>query len=186
MLPRLGGREAQVPDEAVHARRRRTACAAAAPSKAATSRGSTSGSGGSSLAKRRTSAPWASRISSVTGAPARLAADVVEDRAVRRVLPRRLLGRERRVGVACSTRAAPGVLRARRERLRRRGASCASICRSGVMSSRIQKPRPCVPTTRSSPWTTRSRIDVAGMFRRSDCQSSPSSKETQTSRSVPA
>ena len=50
--------------------------------------------------------------------------------------------------------------------------------RSGVMSSRIQKPRPCVPTTRSSSLMTRSRIDVAGMFSRSDCQSSPSSNET--------
>jgi len=35
-------------------------------------------------------------------------------------------------------------------------------CRSGVMSSRIQNPRPCVATTRSSPWTMRSRTDECG------------------------
>ena len=52
------------------------------------------------------------------------------------------------------------------------------ICRSGVMSSRIQNDRPCVPTTRSSSLMTRSRIEVAGMLRRSDCQWSPSSNET--------
>ena len=43
----------------------------------------------------------------------------------------------------------------------------ASICRSGVMSSRIQKPRPCVAATRSSSFTTRSRTDEAAMFKRS-------------------
>ena len=58
------------------------------------------------------------------------------------------------------------------------GAVDASIWRSGVMSSRIQIPRPCVPTTRSSSLITRSRTDEAAMFSRSDCQWSPSSNET--------
>src|SRR5205823_9856231 len=54
------------------------------------------------------------------------------------------------------------------------------------MSSRIQKPRPCVPTTRSLSCTTRSRADVGGRLRRSACQWRPSSNETYTPRSVPA
>ena len=54
----------------------------------------------------------------------------------------------------------------------------ASIWRSGVMSSRIQNPRPWVATTRSSSFTMRSRIEEAGRFRRSDCQCTPSSNET--------
>ena len=53
-----------------------------------------------------------------------------------------------------------------------------SIWRSGVMSSRIQNPRPCVAATRSSSLTMMSRTDVAGMFSRSDCQCPPSSNET--------
>ena len=57
-------------------------------------------------------------------------------------------------------------------------AALASSWRSGVMSSRIQKPRPCVAATRSSSLMMRSRTEVAGMFSRSDCQWSPSSKET--------
>ena len=52
------------------------------------------------------------------------------------------------------------------------------ICRSGVMSSRIQNPRPCVAATRSSSLTMRSRTDDTGMFKRSDCHSPPSSNET--------
>src|SRR2546429_550587 len=48
------------------------------------------------------------------------------------------------------------------------------------MSSRIQNPRPCVAIARSSPFTIRSRTDVAGMFRRSGCQSSPSLKLTRS------
>ena len=59
-----------------------------------------------------------------------------------------------------------------------RPTSASVTSRSGWMSSRIQNPRPCVATTRSSPLTTRSRIDVTGMFRRSGCQSSPSLKLT--------
>ncbi len=57
-------------------------------------------------------------------------------------------------------------------------AEAASIWRSGVMSSRIQKPRPCVAATRSSSFTMRSRTDEAAMFWRSDCQCAPSSNET--------
>ena len=62
----------------------------------------------------------------------------------------------------------------------------AAICSNAVMSSKIQKLRPCVPSTMSSSLMTRSRIDVAGMFMRSDCQWSPSSKETDTCVSEPA
>lgn len=65
-------------------------------------------------------------------------------------------------------------------------AAAAVRLRSGEMSSRIQNDRPCVPTTRSFWWTTRSRTDVAGMFCRSGCQSSPSLNDTNTARSVPA
>src|ERR1043166_1765464 len=54
----------------------------------------------------------------------------------------------------------------------------AASWRSGSMSSRIQNDRPCVPTAMSSSLSTRSRIDVAGMFSRSDDQWSPSSNET--------
>ena len=54
------------------------------------------------------------------------------------------------------------------------------------MLSMIQIDRPCVPITRSSSLITRSRIDEAGMFIRSDCQLAPSSAENTTSRSVPA
>ena len=60
------------------------------------------------------------------------------------------------------------------------------------MSSRIQKPRPCVAAMRSeqrqvlSSFTWRSRTEIAGMSRRSDCQWSPSSNETHTCASVAA
>src|SRR5919199_3035305 len=54
------------------------------------------------------------------------------------------------------------------------------------MSSRIQIPRPYVPTTRSLPLITASRYDVVGRFRLSDCQCAPSSKDTYMPLSVPA
>ena len=54
------------------------------------------------------------------------------------------------------------------------------------MLSRIQNDRPCVPTTRSSPLIARSRIDVAGMFNRSESHVAPSSSDTYTACSVPA
>jgi len=57
-------------------------------------------------------------------------------------------------------------------------AAAALAWRSGVTSSRIQNPRPCVATTRSSSFTIRSRIDETGRFRRSDCQLAPSSNDT--------
>ena len=97
--------------------------------------------------------------------------------------PRGLVGRQRRVGVLAPAK------RGRRRRLEQRrvgDAVVAAICRNGVMSSRIQNARPCVPTTMSSSLITRSRIDVAGMFSRSDCQWSPSSNEKQTCVSLPA
>ena len=62
----------------------------------------------------------------------------------------------------------------------------ASACRSGVRLSRIQIDRPYVATIRSSPWTSRSRIDEVGRFNCSDCQLSPSSNDTYTLVSVPA
>ena len=74
----------------------------------------------------------------------------------------------------------------------RRGRARSAACRSGVTSSRIQKPRPCVPATRSehrqvlSSFTWRSRTEIAGMSSRSDCQWSPSSNDTQTCVSVAA
>ncbi len=54
------------------------------------------------------------------------------------------------------------------------------------MSSRIQKPRPWVAMARSPSFTTRSWTGTRGRFRRSDCQCAPSSRLTQTPRSVPA
>src|SRR6185437_7136682 len=71
-------------------------------------------------------------------------------------------------------------------------ASACASCRSGVTSSRIQKPRPCVPAMRSeqrqalSSLSWRSRTEIAGILRRSDCQWSPSSNDTQTWVSVAA
>src|SRR5258708_1412693 len=62
--------------------------------------------------------------------------------------------------------------------------------RRGGRLSRIQKPRPCVPATRSehmheeSSLTSISRTEIAGILSRSDCQWSPSSNETQTCVSV--
>ena len=75
-------------------------------------------------------------------------------------------------------------------RARARAARASAACRSGVTSSRIQKPRPCVPATRSehrhvlSSFTWMSRTEIAGMSSRSDCQWSPSSNETHTCVSV--
>jgi hypothetical protein len=57
-----------------------------------------------------------------------------------------------------------------------------SICRSGVTSSWIQNDRPWVATIRSLSCTTRYRIDVTGMPRRSDCQCAPSSNDTYVPR----
>ena len=54
------------------------------------------------------------------------------------------------------------------------------------MSSRIQKLRPYVPTTRSFSWIAMSRYDVFGRLSINDCQSSPSSNETYIELSVPA
>ena len=68
----------------------------------------------------------------------------------------------------------------------------SAACRSGVTLSRIQKPRPCVPATRSeqrqvlSSFTWMSRTEIAGMLSRSDCQWSPSSNDTHTCVSVAA
>ena len=58
-------------------------------------------------------------------------------------------------------------------------------CRSGWMSSRIQKPRPWVPSTTSASLTTRSRIGVSGRFCWRDTHWSPSSQEAYTPCSVP-
>ena len=60
------------------------------------------------------------------------------------------------------------------------------ICRKGVILSKIQKLRPCVPTTISSSFITKSRMEVAGIFWRSDCQFSPSSNDTKIALSDPA
>ena len=60
------------------------------------------------------------------------------------------------------------------------------ICRSGDMSSSIQKLRPYVPTTRSLSLIAMSRYEVLGRFSMSDCQSSPSLNETYIELSVPA
>jgi hypothetical protein len=79
-----------------------------------------------------------------------------------------------------------------RKRYASAAARASAICRSGVTSSRIQKPRPWVPATRSehrqvlSSFTWMSRTETAGMFWRSELQWSPSSKETQTWVSVAA
>ena len=82
---------------------------------------------------------------------------VVDDRAVRRIRAGRFVRRQRRVGVRVPAHA---IRRLRLEQALGLGTgSWLSSWRSGVMSSRIQKPRPCVPTTRSSSWTTRSRIE---------------------------
>ena len=51
-------------------------------------------------------------------------------------------------------------------------------CRSGVRSSRIQKERPCVATTRSASFTTRSWIGTTGRLPCKRCQCAPSSNET--------
>ncbi len=79
--------------------------------------------------------------------------------------------------------------RTRSARAGRTSAARAAVksgnCRSGVTSSRIQNPRPCVATARSASLTIRSRMEVAGMFSRSGCQRSPSSNDTYTVCSVP-
>src|SRR6185437_2631103 len=62
----------------------------------------------------------------------------------------------------------------------------ALICRNGVILSNIQKERPCVATIRSLSFIVKSRIDVAGIFNRNDCQCSPSSKDTSVFVSEPA
>src|SRR3982750_1413522 len=59
-------------------------------------------------------------------------------------------------------------------------------CRRDDILSRIQKLLPCVPTTMSSSFITRSLMEVAGIFNRRDCQLAPSSKETNTALSLPA
>src|SRR5229473_1514756 len=67
--------------------------------------------------------------------------------------------------------------------------SCATAslyCSSGVMLSSTQKLRPCVATTRSLFFTTKSFTGETGRFSCSGCQCSPSSKETYTPASVPA
>ena len=64
--------------------------------------------------------------------------------------------------------------------------SSSDIWRKGVISSKIQKLRPCVPTTISSSFITKSLILVAGIFSLNDCQFSPSSKDTYTAFSEPA
>ena len=63
---------------------------------------------------------------------------------------------------------------------------CAAISRRGATSSRIQNDRPCVATTRSSPFTSTSRIDVGGRLYSSDRQCPPSSNETHTAFSAAA
>src|SRR5580704_13739169 len=71
-------------------------------------------------------------------------------------------------------------------------AAASAAWRSGVKLSRIQKPRPCVPATRSehihdaSSFTSISRTEIAGMLRRSECHWSPSSNDTQICVSVDA
>ena len=100
---------------------------------------------------------------------------VVDDGAIRRILPTgSSTGHGMSVLVFQRTRqAVVGLKRTRRPRRWPCGlASQASksICRSGVMSSRIQNPRPCVAQTRSSSFTIRSRTEVTPMFNRSDCQ----------------
>ena len=57
---------------------------------------------------------------------------------------------------------------------------------SGVRSSRIQNERPCVATTRSFSFTTRSVIGTTGRFSCRGCQLPPSSNETYRPVSVPA
>ena len=59
-------------------------------------------------------------------------------------------------------------------------------CRSSEMSSSTQMPRPCVATSRSLPFTSRSRTEVFGRLFASDCHVSPSSNDTYTLLSVPA
>jgi hypothetical protein len=62
----------------------------------------------------------------------------------------------------------------------------AASSRRAVRSSRTQKERPCVATTRSPRCTSRSMIGVAGRFIRSGCQRTPSSNEAKMPNSVPA
>ena len=79
------------------------------------------------------------------------AQEVVEDRARRRILARRHLRRPRRRIVHAEAHAHGGR---RLDEIRRPGAprprGSLAASRSGVTSSRIQYPRPCVPATRSA------------------------------------
>ena len=121
--------------------------------------------------------PVPSRISSVTGAGTAPAAG--SNRGSRPAADSRRPGssgghgvgsfmpkRTRTAGAGLTRYAAPDSAAAR----------IFAACRSGVTSSRIQKPRPCVPATRSehrqiaSSFTCRSRTEIAGMSSRSDCQ----------------
>ena len=113
---------------------------------------------------------------------------VVEDRAVGRILSRRKFRRQRRVGGtdcgAGDTRS--GAYRGPVCAIRETGPALATVSgdpspklaqRRDVVEDPERRGRACA-TTRSSPWTTRSRIDVCGMFSVSGCQSSPSLNET--------
>ena len=127
----------------------------------------------------------ASRISSVTGPVA--ASRRASSRRWRRRAGSGPPARRAAAGCRCSCSSGSAMRRlGREEDGADAGVEAVATWRSGVMSSRIQNERPWVPTTRSSSLTTRSRMDVAGMLRRSDCQCSPSSNETYTARSVPA
>src|SRR5260370_465239 len=67
----------------------------------------------------------------------------------------------------------------------KRGVSAAAtlsiICRREKMSSRIQNERPWVPTTMSSPWITRARVDQAG---RRDVRSFPAGVARKVDQTV--
>ena len=71
-----------------------------------------------------------------------------------------------------------------RKRVAPASAVPASICRSGVRSSRIQKARPEVAATRSFSWTRRSVTGTRGRLSWNSCQRAPPSKDTYIAPSV--
>ena len=102
----------------------------------------------------RTSAPSASRISSATVASP---ASRGSSRRSRRSADSRRAAR--RAGSACRSTCCAAVRSAGRRREQRVGHRRPRRWRSGVMSSMIQNPRPCVATIRSPSWTTMSRTE---------------------------
>ena len=103
------------------------------------------------------------------------AQQVADDDAVGRIRRRRLVGRQRRVGVLVPAEAP------RRRRPEQKGRARDVGRDLPQRRDVVENPEAAAvraATTRSSSLITRSRIDVAGMFSRSDCQCSPSSNDT--------